>query len=192
MLPNDALSVEPVIGAFLFPDNLVDDFDEDFELGPFDINDASSGLEVQAWRLLIQGNNIDIQKHPGGAFVTLLTVPGVTQASFAFDQNAEVSVVYTVGSEVFLWWIDPTLPGRRTTLIANAVNPRLGLDDKREISTASSDIILAYQVGTDLRYRQQRDRYTIERTLMSGIEPGIRLRNIGMTNVFRVQFEFVR
>jgi hypothetical protein len=55
----------------------------------------------------------------------------------------------------------------------------------------ATDIILAYIRDNTLYYRQQRDRYGIERTLRTGLFDSVKLRNIGMARNYRLYFELV-
>jgi hypothetical protein len=67
-------------------------------------------------------------------------------------------------------------------------SPRLTLDDKRSSQFGNSDVMFGYMRGQSLCYRQQRDRYTIERVLRTDLPEDIRLKNIGMMSNWRLKF----
>lgn len=191
-LPGNVASSQAVYAPLLFPDNLVTDGLRDYELGGVALNDPSQGLEAQAWTCWavqsLAGFEIRVSWLDGSNESTLLTVPDVEALSFAFDRNMNPAVAWMEDGVCKLWWFDSTISGYTITTFAGATQPRLGLDDKREGASARSDVILGYVRGSSLYYRQQRDRYTVERLLVADV--GARqLRNIGMNSRLRFQFE---
>jgi len=167
MIPDKALSTLAVEGDFLPPRNRRKQPLEDYELGGVALNDASQGLQFYEWR----GRYIDgsvVLDVPGVvAPVTVLTVPGVTEFSFSFDQNMSPVVAYMLddGSAHF-YWFDSTIPGFTTLDLGSGVrSPRCSLDDKRAASgviSGASDVILTYLRDDALYFRAQRDRYATE------------------------------
>lgn len=191
-LPGNTSSSTPVYGPLLYPDNLVTDGLRDFEMGGVALNDPSQGLQFQAWTCWAVeasgGWEIRIMPLEGGTETTLLTVPDVQALSFSFDRNMNPTVAWMEAGVCKLWWYDSTIPGFTTSTFAGATQPRLAHDDKRENASARSDVILGYVRDGNLYYRQQRDRYTVERLLAEDV--GTRqLRNIGMNTRLRFQFE---
>ncbi len=191
MLPEDTYSSLAVGAAFVLPDSNVSSPLMDYERGGVAINDPSQGLDVQDWRCYLAPNRVDVMLQPGASpAVMVFSQAGIDALSFTFDQNMRPCVAYAVGENCYLRWFD-SVPGEYvTTPFVGVRNPRVALDDKRITQFASnSDIIFAYIRGDSLYYRQQRDRFTIERLLRSGISPNLRLKNIGMSHVLRMQFE---
>nr|PZN74572.1 MAG: hypothetical protein DIU57_19165 [Pseudomonadota bacterium] len=114
----------------------------------------------------------------------------ITEVSLAFDQNMNVCVAFVEAGMAKLLWYDTTVNQLVVTELGEGVtHPRVALDDTREFNRANSDIILAYIKEGALYYRQQRDRYQIERLLSPG--PWIALKRIGMGSGYRFQFQVV-
>ena len=193
-LPEDLPSTVAYPGTYLYPDTLVSTPLIDYEMGGTALNDGGAGLNVKAWACWADGAG-DVYIRPLGSSDTptlLFSAPGIQELSFAFDRNMQVSVAYTVAGIVYLRWYDSTIPAHVTTEFAGARNPKLTHDDKRVVASSRSDVIFAYLTGTALRYRQQRDRYTIEYSLKEDVRPNLRLKLIGMNNALRLQAEFER
>jgi hypothetical protein len=191
MLPDNALSSRPVAGEFLLPDDQVPMPElTDRELGGVALNNASQGLKVKVWTITVSGANVRITP-AGGSASTLFVQPGIEEIALAFDQNMHPAVAYTVGGRLYLRWYDATLGTNVTVAFGAARNPKLTLDDKRDSATiaGTSDVILAYLKGGALYYRQQRDRFTVERLLLAGIGLSQKLLGIGMSRRWRLQFE---
>lgn len=196
MLPNDRRSVFPIAGAPLPPDDRVLHGIVDYERGGVDVNDPSQGVDVFDWVCAYNGTSV--QAWPVGQENnprTLFNVAGVASLTFAFDHNMRPTVAFTTQSGgLYLWWYD-TVAGAHvfSPPFIDCKNPRLTLDDKRKIAQTSSDVIFAYlkKNGStfDLCYRQQRDRYTIERTLRTGLNKNAVLKNVYMGNNWRLNFE---
>jgi len=190
-LPQNAASTLAVAGRILYPDSLVSNELEDFEDGGIGVQDSSAGLMGYRWRCWLEGVNIRLQRD-GLAATTLFSASGVTALSFAFDQAMRPNVAYQLADGVVhLRWYDSTVPGYVTSTFGVVKNPRMCLDDKRIEQVQRSDVILAYLRNGSLLYRQQRDRYAIERTLSTGVAPTSRLKNIGMGDNLRLHFELV-
>lgn len=188
LIPENRLSLVPVPQGFLEPDSFVRTRVEDFERGGVALNDSTQGLNVQNWTAKIIGDDLVVIDENDVATV-ILTRPGTTSISLAFDQAMRVTLAFVQDGVAKLWWFDTNINSMTETIIPGGAEfPRLGLDDKRESQRNNSDIILAYMIGKALYYRQQRDRYQIERLLATELKG--RLRNIGMNAGNRFQFEF--
>lgn len=154
------------------------------------LNDPSQGLNLQMWTLSYDSVNVRVTAQSGETAV-LFSEAQISELSLAFDQNMRPTVAYRVGGVLFLRWYDFTVPGYVTTNFGEGFSPRLSLDDKRLSQIASSDIIFAYIRAGTLYYRQQRDRYEVERALRSDLDPATRIKAIGMNRNWRMQFELV-
>ena len=199
MIPDNRLSDAPFTGAFLFPDDrwpgerirdgrriLVD-----YDLGGVALNNPLQGLQVTAWEFRYDDEAVIVAALDGTAEHMLLTRTGITDLSGTFDSNMQPVVAYSVDVSTYLWWYDGTIPGYTTTLIPGARSPRLTLDDKRQLQDQTRDILLFYLRGGKLCYRQQRDRYGVERELMDAPHGAEKLGRVGMNRVGRVQIEFL-
>lgn len=187
MIPSNTLSSIPVYGNFLGARALSVSNVLDFEDGGIAINDPSKGLLYQRWSarifgrsiLLSSGNTKEFEVFSGG---------GISEISLTFDQNMRPIIAYVQDGMTRLRWFDTSLPGFAITDFPGAISPRVSLDDKSKHGIANSDIIFAYVKDNNLYYRQQRDRYLIERLLMAGANK--RLLKIGMGTNNRFLFAF--
>jgi len=192
MMPENTLSSSAIYSAFLVPDKaepLVD-----FEWGGIDLLDSSQGLMVKIWKCFY---------HDGWICITddvvtrqLIQIANVKQVALAFDFNMHPTIAYTVENEdksrsAYLYWYDTALGAQTTTTYGTAyLFPQLSLDDHRLHQSANADIIFSYIKNNNLYYRQQRDRFTIERLLESGLSEDVELRQTGMNTKNRFQWLF--
>lgn len=192
-LPGDVLSSTPAPGYFLgaraqvFPDYI------DYADGGVAIQDPSLGLDYQTWTAEIVSDIVEdniMLSAPTFPATSVYTGDDITEVSLAFDQNMNVCVAFVEAGVAKVLWYDTTVSQLVVTAIpGNVSNPKVALDDNREFNRVGSDIILAYIKDGALYYRQQRDRYQIERQLHSG--PWIALKRIGMGSSLRFQFQVV-
>lgn len=190
MIPANSLTSEPILGNYLFPDNLATSKTRDYELGGVALNDPSQGLRVQMWVCELVGNNVVVYAESVPQ-TTLFTREGIEEISFTFDQNMNPAVAFVQNGVAWLWWFD-SVPSEQvfTELGADYVTPRVCLDDKRKLQSGTSDIILAYVRNENLYFRAQRDRFAVEYLLKSGV--GGTLVKVGMTDQRRLQFELLQ
>lgn len=194
-LPENRLSIEPArapfIGARAFPTSKIVDYED----GGVAIQDISKGLLFQRWRALLlnpgQPDSYVQLDAPTVEPFTLVSLPGLTEISISFDQLMRPTLAYVQNGTAYLRWYDSAAAEYVTDEIGSGIiTPRVALDDKRFIASngyQSSDVILAYVKGGDLYYRQQRDRYMIERLLKADVKPLIK---IGFNRGLRFQFMF--
>jgi hypothetical protein len=189
MLPENRKSTVAVPGRFSWPDSEHTSRLIDFEMGGLAVNDPSKGLKVQRWTLSYRSNTDVVLTPQSGDETVLFSTSGILELSLAFDQNMRPHVAYYKDGENFLWWWDSVADGMVTTNFGAGRSPRLAMDDKRGSQLSNSDIIFAYIRSNALYYRQQRDRFQTERLLRDGLTTTTRLRNIGMSQNWRMQFE---
>lgn len=191
MLPGNALSYIPVTGLMYAPDsNRVGPL-IDFERGGVAVNDLGQGLQTRNWTFSYTPEGQIVTTPDGGDPVVVISRPGVTELAGTFDQNMAPVVTFVIDGEIFLNWFDSITGQRRTDSFGIGHSPRLTLDDKRDMTTSTSDVIVAYIRNQALYYRQQRDRFGVERLLKDGLSPITRLKNVGMTTQLRLLFELV-
>lgn len=184
-MPGDELSTEPRPALFAGSRALPVTRTVDYEDGGIAIQDPSRGSQYQRWRGRLLGENIILDAPEVEAFVAL-SGSGITEISFTFDQNMRPAIAYVQDGVAKLWWFD-SVPGHQVvTEYPGAITPRVILDDKRFTQTSNSDVILGYVRDGALYYRQQRDRFTIERLLDAG--PHVGLIKIGFNVQLRLQF----
>lgn len=191
MLPGNVLSSQVESAPFLEPKTgVIKSPLIDFCRGGLAVGNSSEGLNSQDWTITAVGKNVIYSpKDTGSPSVVLTTSEIITWVSGTFDQAMRPFVTYVTASGGFYYWYDSTIPGYTiTALPAHVDRPFACLDDNRTLSLNSSDIILSYVNGTQLYYRQQRDRYLIEYDL--GDIPAEYLVQTGPNRVNRFQFEF--
>ena len=190
-MPGDALAVIPKPGTILpddrrFPVGLVSR-----ERGGKGLNDASEGVNGYVWTAVADEVTGKVILTRNGAQPSTLGIFGPLRSiSLAFDQNMQPALAYVnQARDCKLYWFDATVPGYVTlTMPAGARDPCLTLDDKRNELVTGSDILLFYTIGTNLYYRQQRERFTVERLIYTGVQG--RLFHVGMNTTWCIQVEF--
>lgn len=194
-LPSDSLSSKTLQAPLLFPDNIIRQSElEDYELGGSGLQDPSQGLQVQGWRGDINLLTLDCTLTP---FVTgtptvifTETIPAPVEFSFSFDSNMRyMSATRWADNTVKLRWYDTALPGYTITTYTGIKSMMLSLDDKREFAGSYRDVLFTY-IKTDnkLYYRQQRDRFLIERLLDGNLAANLRITQFGMGRNLRMQW----
>lgn len=188
MLPDSVLSTEVISANFLFPRNIPKRALFDYEMGGVAIGDGNQGLRVKVWYGHIEGDDVVLEA-PGVAPSVVLSVAGIKEFGFTFDQNMRLFIAYELESgESRYYWYDTLIPGyTTTTLPAGSVSPRCSMDDKRELQSPVADIILAYVRSGKLYFRAQRERYLVEHELDDSVGAS-RLIQIGMNIKNRFQF----
>lgn len=190
MLPENTHSSIAFGGVYLPPDERVTSPLVDFESGGMALLDASAGHFARTWKCWVQGLDVWLQAE-GGVAEVLFQEVRITAVALCFDQNMRWAVAYTQDGILKLRWYDSVAGDHIVSTFAEGVNPKLALDDKRAAFSINSDIILAYIRGSTLYYRQQRDRFEIERVLRENLYPNTKLKSIGMNKNLRLQFELV-
>jgi hypothetical protein len=162
----------------------------DLELGGTALNDPSFGLQVKDWKFFYVLDDVVVSPAAGGLTTVLFNRPGVTEVSGAFDQNMNPAVAFVDGAGAWLWYFDTVLNAYTfLALPAGTRTPFLTMDDKRPTANSYNDILLFYVLNTNLTYRQQRNRFGIERILYSFNGPEVDILRVGMNKGLRVQIE---
>lgn len=163
----------------------------DYEDGGIAIQDPSAGLLYQAWRARLINDKVWVDAPNTEEFV-MFSAPGMTEISLTFDQSMRPALAYVQDGVSKIWWYDSGVDRMEITEIGTGIiTPRITLDDKRVIASGNNqnnDIILAYVRNEKLCYRQQRERFLVERVLASGIKTG--LIKVGLNRQLRLQFMF--
>jgi hypothetical protein len=192
MMPLDRLSTEPTPAAYKSPDS-IDRPNKltDYELGGIALQDPSAGLEYQKWTARADKITGDVFLRAEEVPEALLfTAPGVTDLSLAFDQNMRPFIAYVQNGRAKYRWYNTVLGANEIVELDVADRtPKCCMDDKRPwpVGQGDNDIILAYLRDGALYYRQQRDRFEVERLLK--VDAGTRLIKVGMNVDRRLQFE---
>lgn len=188
MIPDNSLSSSPVYGVIQGGRALTESVTEDYETGGVALNDPSEGLQVKVWRARIVNQSSIVVDADGITPFIVVTGSSITEVSISFDSNMQIVVAYTDNNVAKLYWYDTLTAGYVTTEYPGAKNPRVSLDDKRDVQSDNRDVIFAYIRSGGLYFRMQRDRYEVEYLLNSSVT-GLFLK-FGMNNKLRLQFEF--
>lgn len=192
MLPDNMLSGSNMSTTFLVPfreDRLID-----YEWGGIELSDTSHGLDYQVWRCWFDEPTKEVRinrlSEPLTTYIvyTSIAIP-IVSIGLSFDGNMRATICWTsVNGDCYLYYYNPVTASMDTATFNNVTNACISMDDHRQFNVSNADIILAYTRGTQLLYRQQRDRYLIEREL-SNSSPG-NLWQIGMSTQNRFQFGY--
>jgi hypothetical protein len=187
MIPGNKLSSELVSAEFIYPDGEDSTDKTDLERGGIDIGDPSQGLEVQVWEATYVNDDVIVTPRDTGSPQVVFNMAGITELGLAFDHNMNVFIPYVLRGQAWYFWYDPIATEYTHQIMASDVyNPRCCHDDKRIQLVDFSDIILTYQRGTSLYYREERDRYEIEYLLATDVAGD--LKSVGMHKEQRLQF----
>lgn len=202
MIPNKTLAALAAKAEYLFPDDRPTSPLISYEMGGAGIQDATQGLRVQVWTL---------ESNYYGAYLSAPNTPAyrlfdasqidayrgttnstITEVSLAFTQLMQPFAAFVAGKMAGYYWFD-SVSHKYTfsDLPPDAeqhpvLTPRCCLDDKRPRETGNSDIILAYVRDNVLYFRAERDRYTVEYTLLT--QAPFTLDQVGMNEKGRLQF----
>lgn len=191
-LPLNEFSSTPAPSLFLAPDGRLRlSLLADYELGGVDLFDASQGLMVQVWEArVVGGTTIQVKPEAGATWTDVTTDTAITEVALAFDQNMRPVVAYVAGGVAKMYWFDSIPATFVTTSFSGASSPVVTMDDKRALEMLSNDVLLFYIRSGTVYYRQQRDRFTIERSLGAVPAGQTRFKRWGMGDALRLQLEF--
>jgi hypothetical protein len=187
------MSTVPVQDVYIPPDDIVHGLLEDFEAGPVAVGDPTAGQAFQTWILTWDNGTGDFTITPqtvGPPVVGVTNSADVVQLGLAFDQNGQPTICYNTSTNGFLYWFDSAEPGFVTTDLGTDIESlALTLDDKRDRQTQANDVILWYTkaglLDFDLFNRVQRERYTVETLMATGVLKTI--TQVGMHVAWRLQ-----
>ncbi|MBN7822253.1 hypothetical protein [Bowmanella yangjiangensis] len=206
MMPSNVFSTDQVRGRYIGARGLGITATQDYHDGGIALNDASQGLQYQRWRVRLfdagEANSRAMLSSPNTPEFELYAVPYMTEVSLSFDQNMRPALAYVIPAGSRLWWYDSVVSGMVVTSV-DGQTPRIAMDDGRFLATEGyqrNDIILGYKRSGALYYRQQRDRFLIERDPTASIPEPQRtqqraliaasggLIKIGLSRQLRLQF----
>jgi len=171
VIPGNELSSTPQPAPFTFPFSR-DDALTDFEFAGVGIQDPSQGLDVQMWKLrYLEETGEFMLSAPNYPETSQFVRFNVSYVSLSFDSNMNPFISFTEAGVSTFWWFD-TVPQAQifsNNIIPTSSSPYATLDDTRPLQNTARDNLLFYVRGGSLYYRQQRDRYTIERLLATGV-----------------------
>lgn len=154
-------STAPDPSPFLPPKNLKVDALEGFSLGPESINTPPfENKYSEVWGCEYVAGDFMLQ-HESDTPTLEFSDADVVHVDVTFDQVGGPLYLYQKNDgDVYLRWFDPEIPAITITNLGPGLEPSITIDTVYRVST--SDIIVSYRVGNQVRYRLGSDRYTIE------------------------------
>lgn len=188
MIPSDAFTSTPQVSAFQTPYSAPYNPTSQVVLGGVAIGNASLGRQVKNWTAYKDGTFIRIIAAGDASPSYSVSAPDAITVSLAFDGNMGVVLAWAAAADAKLYYYDTLTSGYITRTFAGVTSCRVCVDDARDFYTSASDVIFAYTIGGNLYWRQQRDRYDVERLVGATTKKLIRAGpNIGS----RLQFELI-
>jgi hypothetical protein len=162
----------------------------DKERGGTALQDPALGINMQDWECYLDGAGY-IVVQTGATATQLYHAPAARELTVAFDQNMNPIVAWMDGNVLRYRWYDPVPEDYSVDTIPGGRSPFLTHDDKRDesVQIGTTDILFFYIKGSTLCYRQQRDRYGVERVLATFHGPRLWIRRCGMNEEMRIQVE---
>ena len=190
MIPNETLSTVGVYSPLVLedpqPSALVSR-----QIGGVGLNNATEGLSVQIWTATLENEEDVTVSAPLVSPTVLFSRPDISQISLAFDQNMQPFIAFVEAGQAKFYWYDTVVNDFVfTDLPSGSTYPRATLDDHRVSQNNTSDIILVYIRDGNLYYRQQRDRYLVEKLLYADINLQViapRIKYVAMNMNWRLQ-----
>lgn len=187
MIPANAFTPTPQYSNFQVP------YDRQYTplsqtvLGGNAIGDGSAGRQVKNWVVSYNGSSIVVSPE-GGAQAFSLPTLNVLSVSLAFDNNMGIVLAWQTKTSSNLYFFNTQTSSYTTSVFNGTTSCRVCVDDARDFNSGASDVIFGYTTGTNLCYRQQRDRYGIEYVIKASSK---KLRRMAPTISNRLQFESV-
>ena len=187
--PENRLSTSLVASPYTYPYTLTPpNARTAYSLGGVGLGNAGQGLSFQLWTAVAKPTYVELKAPNQVEPIVVLSQPDITELTLAFDQNMNITLAYVQYGQAKLYWFDTFISSYTITLVGDgAISPRVTLDDKRELRTASSDVILAYVRNDNLYFRMQRERYLSERLLKLNVAG--RLVQMGANTKNRLQWK---
>lgn len=159
MIPGNTFTPTPIVSNFQAPYDLPYQPLTQHVLGGVAIGNASLGRQVKIWTVNYNGVSITVTPIDGPTAFTLLA-SNVETVSLAFDNNMGPVIAWklTTGG-ANLYYFDTLTSQYITRFFASVLSCRVVVDDARDFYAAQSDVIFGYTLGTNMYWRQQRDRY---------------------------------
>ncbi len=185
MIPGNQISPAPEVSGFLPPYNIPYTPLSQVVPGGIAIGDPSKGRLYQNWVVSYAASQITVRP-VNGAVEFSLPVASVFSVSLAFDNNMGMVLSWqnAVGSN--LYYFDTVMGSYTTRVFSGTTSCRVVVDNSNDYYLANSDVIFGYTYGGNLYWRQQRDRYDVERLVGPTNK---RLIKMAPSLVNRLQFE---
>lgn len=186
MIPSNAFTPVPLVSDFPSPTNEPYTPLRQVVMGGVALNDSSLGRTVRRWVVYYANGTIYVRPESEADPVFSMPASNVLSVSMAFDNNMALAIAWQTPTGANLYYYDTTASAHTTRFFPNVTSCRVCIDDVRQFYVASSDIIFAYTLNNALYWRQQRDRYEIERLVGATTK---KLKRVGPNVQRRLQFE---
>ena len=113
-------------------------------------------------------------------------VPNCRMLDVAYDQLNRLNVAYINVDQLYLYWFDSTIASFTTSYFGVVIQAFFFMDDVRRLQQGNSTLMLVYTRGTNIYYRTQYDRFTIEHVAGTIAEDTF-IKHVGMNDHNRVQ-----
>lgn len=189
MIPANAFTAHPIVSDFVTPLNEPYTPLTQKVYGGIALNDPAKGRLYQYWIASCSNGVISVAPENNAVVFSLDTnsLSGAPFAiSLAFDNNMSVVLAWSTVMGSYLYYFDTLTSGYITREFLGHNSCRVCVDDANDYYSQLSDVIFAYTQNGNLYWRQQRDRYDVERLI--GPATG-RLIKVGKNRGNRLQFE---
>ena len=166
-LPEPLLIDEGVSSLFNYPRSKNYPLTESWENGGVALSDPSEDLTKYVWKAWTDGTTIKVKRDDLDVHHVVLMDSNITEIDLTFDQNMRPCIAYVANGISKLYWYDSQQAKQVIDEYPLITNPRVSLDDKRRFNVSNSDIIFTYLKENTLCFRIQRERFTVERVLIT-------------------------
>lgn len=188
MFFDNRLSNPTVAWYYTYPYTLIPDTPLiAYALGGVALGDTSRGMDYQLWTMEWSNGSFNLHAENQPVPIAVYLGNNVTEMNFTFDQNMNIAIAGVQDEQAFLYWYDTIVRDYVHTWLSDCTSPRITLDDRRELQTTNSDMILSYIYDNSLRMRRQRDRFGVEYLLKDNIDG--RILQMGMNVRMRLQWK---
>ena len=188
MIPANTFTPTPIVSDFLDPNTLQYHPLTQVVLGGVALNDPSLGRMYKSWTVYYEFGIIFVQPNAEPVAFSIAE-PDVTSVSLSFDNNMAIVLNWTYTGGAKLYYYDTLTLAYITRDFPGITSSRVCVDDAQPFYNQDSDVIFSYIKNNNLYWRQQRDRYDIERLI--GAAPGRTLVKVGLNAGNRLQFKLI-
>ena len=187
MIPGNTITPHPLVTDFAYLEGGWYSPLYQEVMGGIALNNPSQGRLVQPWSVVYAAGSIQVQPVSGSVVFTL-PATDVQTISLAFDNNMAPVLAWKTSAGANLYYYDSTTLSYVTQFFSAVTSCKVCVDDPQDFYTSQSDVIFGYTLNNNLYWRQQRDRYSIERLVGATNQYLIRM---GPSVGNRLQFECI-
>lgn len=185
MIPAHQFIDPPIVTAFQPPEDSQGNPLRHRVMGGVAIGNGNEGRRVREWEAVLDAGTTTVGA-VGETATWSTPTPGAETIALAFDNNMNPVLAYQVGNTSRLYFYSTLAQAYDTLVVPGTTSCRVITDDGRVFAQVSSDVIFAYTTGTELHWREQRDRYEV--AYKAGDTKG-KIKRMGMNEGMRMQIE---